>query len=114
LAPVQRTCRHGPARLHQSPARIARARAAATDAARHGTRRRAQRLRIRAPVATCVAPVLRDAAARGARRGALITKQPHPDRTSMTDKRDARMIDLSHTIEDGMITYKGLPAPLIC
>jgi kynurenine formamidase len=27
---------------------------------------------------------------------------------------DARMIDLSHTIEDGMITYKGLPAPIIC
>jgi len=25
-----------------------------------------------------------------------------------------RFIDLSHTIEDGMITYKGLPAPLIC
>jgi len=25
-----------------------------------------------------------------------------------------RLIDLSHTIEDGMITYKGLPAPLIC
>ncbi|MGE0491927.1 MAG: cyclase family protein [Vulcanimicrobiota bacterium] len=24
------------------------------------------------------------------------------------------MIDLSHTIEHGMITYKGLPAPLIC
>ncbi|MFC5568552.1 cyclase family protein [Lysobacter yangpyeongensis] len=24
------------------------------------------------------------------------------------------LIDLSHTIEDGMITYKGLPAPLIC
>jgi kynurenine formamidase len=24
------------------------------------------------------------------------------------------MIDLSHIIEDGMITYKGLPAPLIC
>src|SRR5947209_8789523 len=23
-------------------------------------------------------------------------------------------IDLSHTIEHGMITYKGLPAPLIC
>lgn len=23
-------------------------------------------------------------------------------------------IDLSHTIEDGMITYRGLPAPLIC
>lgn len=25
-----------------------------------------------------------------------------------------RHIDLSHTIEDGMITYKGLPAPVIC
>ena len=26
----------------------------------------------------------------------------------------SRLIDLSHTIVDGMITYKGLPAPLIC
>jgi acyl dehydratase len=25
-----------------------------------------------------------------------------------------RLIDLSHTIEHGMLTYKGLPAPLIC
>src|SRR5690349_19427311 len=25
-----------------------------------------------------------------------------------------RLIDLSHVIEDGMITYKGLPAPIIC
>ncbi|MBJ7483517.1 cyclase family protein [Brevundimonas sp.] len=25
-----------------------------------------------------------------------------------------RLLDLSHTIEGGMITYKGLPAPLIC
>jgi kynurenine formamidase len=24
------------------------------------------------------------------------------------------LIDVSHTIEDGMITYRGLPAPLIC
>lgn len=24
------------------------------------------------------------------------------------------LIDLSHTIEDGMITYKGLPAPIVC
>jgi len=24
------------------------------------------------------------------------------------------LIDLSHIIEDGMVTYKGLPAPLIC
>ena len=25
-----------------------------------------------------------------------------------------RIIDLSHTVEHGMITYKGLPAPLVC
>lgn len=25
-----------------------------------------------------------------------------------------RLIDLSHTVEQGMITYKGLPAPVIC
>ncbi len=25
-----------------------------------------------------------------------------------------KLIDLSHTIEDGMITYKGLPAPIVC
>lgn len=24
------------------------------------------------------------------------------------------LVDLSHTIEDGLITYKGLPAPIIC
>jgi kynurenine formamidase len=27
---------------------------------------------------------------------------------------NAHLIDLSHTIEQGMITYKGIPAPLIC
>jgi arylformamidase len=26
----------------------------------------------------------------------------------------ARFIDLSHTIEDGLVTYKGLPPPIIC
>lgn len=25
-----------------------------------------------------------------------------------------RHVDLSHTVEDGMITYKGLPAPIVC
>ena len=25
-----------------------------------------------------------------------------------------RFVDLSHTIEDGMVTYKGLPAPVVC
>lgn len=27
---------------------------------------------------------------------------------------DPQHIDLSHTVEDGMMTYKGLPAPIIC
>src|SRR5687768_14227833 len=26
----------------------------------------------------------------------------------------AQLVDLSHVIEDGMITYKGLPAPVVC
>jgi len=26
----------------------------------------------------------------------------------------SQLIDLSHTVEDGMITYKGIPAPIIC
>lgn len=26
----------------------------------------------------------------------------------------SQLVDLSHTIEHGMVTYKGLPAPLIC
>jgi kynurenine formamidase len=32
----------------------------------------------------------------------------------MADPGKARLIDLSHTIEDGMVTYKGLPGPHIC
>ena len=28
--------------------------------------------------------------------------------------REESLIDLSHTIEDGLVTYKGLPAPIIC
>jgi arylformamidase len=32
--------------------------------------------------------------------------------TLAAESRD--LIDLSHTIENGMITYKGLPAPIIC
>src|SRR5437868_14175626 len=28
--------------------------------------------------------------------------------------RTTKLIDLSHTVEAGMITYKGLPAPIIC
>jgi kynurenine formamidase len=29
-------------------------------------------------------------------------------------KADARLIDVSHVVEHGMVTYKGLPAPIIC
>ena len=25
-----------------------------------------------------------------------------------------RLVDVSHTVEHGMVTYKGLPAPMIC
>ena len=32
----------------------------------------------------------------------------------MADHEDKRIVDLSHVIEDGMVTYKGLPAPHIC
>src|SRR5579859_2875003 len=35
-------------------------------------------------------------------------------RVKRMTNRDIQLIDLSHTVEDGMITYKGLPAPLIC
>ena len=32
----------------------------------------------------------------------------------MAHSEPARLVDLSHAIEDGMITYKGLPGPHIC
>lgn len=47
----------------------------------------------------------------------VIIVEPHKRSRASTaaeDKAVATLIDLSHTIEDGMITYKGLPAPLIC
>lgn len=33
---------------------------------------------------------------------------------SKSDAPNQKFVDLSHTIEDGMITHKGLPAPIIC
>lgn len=33
---------------------------------------------------------------------------------SLAPGAQRRLIDLSHVIEQGMVTYKGLPAPLIC
>ena len=32
----------------------------------------------------------------------------------MADHQERRIVDLSHVIEDGMTTYKGLPGPHIC
>ena len=32
----------------------------------------------------------------------------------MADLEEGRQVDLSHVIEDGMTTYKGLPGPRIC
>jgi kynurenine formamidase len=32
----------------------------------------------------------------------------------MADPEGKKLVDLSHVIEHGMVTYKGLPAPLIC
>lgn len=44
--------------------------------------------------------------------------EPHkrvaPESFETEASNSGRLVDLSHTIEDGMVTYKGLPAPLIC
>ena len=32
----------------------------------------------------------------------------------MADHQETEVVDLSHVIEDGMVTYKGLPGPHIC
>jgi len=48
-------------------------------------------------------------------RNKTILVEPHKRAAiAKTATERARFVDLSHTIEDGMITYKGLPAPLIC
>ena len=39
----------------------------------------------------------------------IVTKRWRQRRRPMT-----RIVDLSHVIEDGMVTYKGLPGPHIC
>src|SRR5262245_5304094 len=36
------------------------------------------------------------------------------DTTPAHTAEGAMLIDVSHVIESGMITYKGLPAPLVC
>jgi len=44
-------------------------------------------------------------------RNKKIIDEPHKRRGNM---RGVSYVDLSHTIENGLVTYKGLPPPLIC
>jgi arylformamidase len=46
--------------------------------------------------------------------GSLAPTRASRDLPVMTRQPNARRVDLSHLIEDGMITYRGLPAPIIC
>lgn len=44
-----------------------------------------------------------------------IIEEPHKRAASAAGgQARAKLIDLSHVIEDGMVTYKGLPAPILC
>src|SRR5450631_758225 len=43
-----------------------------------------------------------------------IITEPHKRGPGSTGAGKALLIDLSHTIENGLVTYKGLPAPAIC
>jgi arylformamidase len=42
-----------------------------------------------------------------------ILSEPHK-RKPVNSEKENIFIDLSHTIENGLVTYKGLPAPIIC
>jgi arylformamidase len=41
-------------------------------------------------------------------------KRATPESFEIVAPNSGRLVDLSHTVQDGMISYKGLPAPLIC
>jgi arylformamidase len=44
----------------------------------------------------------------------VILTEPHKRQPVNTTQERNLLIDLSHTIEHGLVTYKGLPAPIIC
>ena len=44
----------------------------------------------------------------------VIFEETHKRKPINKENNTSLLIDLSHTIEDGLITYKGLPAPIIC
>lgn len=43
-----------------------------------------------------------------------ILTEPHKRKPTEPQNKPSLFFDLSHTITDGLITYKGLPAPIIC
>lgn len=43
-----------------------------------------------------------------------ILQEAHKRQLRDEETGKAKLIDLSHTIEHGLVTYKGLPAPIIC
>lgn len=43
-----------------------------------------------------------------------IITEPHKRKPMNADKGKKLLIDLSHTITNGLVTYKGLPPPVIC
>ncbi len=43
-----------------------------------------------------------------------IISEPHKRDAAIPSPAFPRYVDLSHTIHDGLVTYKGLPAPVIC
>lgn len=43
-----------------------------------------------------------------------IINEAHKRNPVASTEQCSRLVDLSHTIEDGLVTYKGLPAPIVC
>lgn len=43
-----------------------------------------------------------------------IIAEPHKRQPINAEAGPKNLVDLSHTIRDGLVTYKGLPAPIIC
>lgn len=68
-----------------------------------------------AKIAACLAAVMRLPGISAVR---VLDKQIIAGEQRLEREHDAhtpaRFVDLSHTIEHGLVTYKGLPAPIIC
>jgi kynurenine formamidase len=43
-----------------------------------------------------------------------ILNEPHKSKPINDKEESEAFVDLSHTIEHGLVTYKGLPAPIVC